>query len=96
MPQVAELELLVGTAKSAKTDPVACFELLQKLLVSIDTTERVRLKEYGRRCEAAMMGILLKGIAPPVSAFTSTSATCASLLFCGRVNHCLTCFALPA
>ncbi|KAK9798183.1 hypothetical protein WJX73_010462 [Symbiochloris irregularis] len=63
---VAELELLVGTTKSGRVDPVACFELLQKLLVSIDTTERQRLKEYGRRCEAALMDILLKGTAPPV------------------------------
>ena len=64
--QVAELELVVGTAKASRADPVACFELLQKLLVSIDRTERARLKEYGRRCEAALVDILLKGTAPPV------------------------------
>ncbi|KAK9820084.1 hypothetical protein WJX72_005985 [[Myrmecia] bisecta] len=64
---VAELELLTGNAKGPrKVDPVACFELLQKLLVTIDRTERVKLKEYQRRCEDALMEILLKGTAPPV------------------------------
>lgn len=64
--QIAELELLVGTARTGRADPVACFELLQKLLVSIDRTDRARLKEYGRRCEAALVDILLRGTCPPV------------------------------
>lgn len=58
----------MGTTKATRADPVACFELLQKLLVSIDRTERLRLKEYGRRCESALIDILLKGTAPPVGA----------------------------
>lgn len=65
---VAELELLVGNAKGARrADPVYCFELLQKLLVTIERTEKPRLKEYQRRCEDALAEILLKGTAPPVS-----------------------------
>lgn len=65
--QVAELELLVGSAKgSAGIDQIQAVEVLQKLLANIPRTERPRLKEYGRRCEAAMADILLRGIARPV------------------------------
>ena len=68
MYQVAELELLVGSAKgSAGVDQIQAVEILQKLLANIPRTERPRLKEYGRRCEAAMADVLLKGTAQPVS-----------------------------
>jgi hypothetical protein len=64
---VAELELLVGNARgSRRADPLACFELLQKLLVTIDRTDTARVREYQRRCETALYDILLKGTAPPV------------------------------
>jgi hypothetical protein len=64
---VAELELLVGNSKGQRlADPYACFELLQKLLVTIDQSESSRVREYQRRCEAALYEILLKGARPPV------------------------------
>lgn len=67
---VAELELLVGNAKGQKrADPCACFELLQKLLVTIDQSDASRVREYQRRCESALYEVLLKGAAPPVCKF---------------------------
>lgn len=64
---VAELELLVGNAKGQRrADACACFELLQKLLVTIDQSDASRVREYQRRCETALYEVLLKGAAPPV------------------------------
>ena len=45
---------------------VAAFELLQKVLVNIVPTEVERVREYQRRCEIALMDILLQGAASPV------------------------------
>jgi hypothetical protein len=68
---VAELELLVGNARGTRrADPLACFELLQKLLVTIDRTDSTRVREYQRRCETALYDILVKGTAPPVGHMT--------------------------
>lgn len=69
---VAELELLVGQAKGAKQDvePVAAMELLQKLQVTIDSSDKALIREYQRRCESALEDILLKGTAPPVRSFS--------------------------
>ena len=66
---VAELELLVGGSKGKqyKIEPGACHRLLQKLLATIDRTDITELKEYQRRCEDALVDILLKGAPPPVS-----------------------------
>jgi hypothetical protein len=65
---VAELELLVGSAKGKRKPPApACFQLLQKLVVALDRTGREELRLYQRRCEAALVDILLKGAPPPVS-----------------------------
>ena len=65
---VAELELLLGQVKgsTANIEPVAALELLQKLLVTIDSSQRERVREYQRRCEEALMEVLFKGSAPPV------------------------------
>ncbi|KAL4425068.1 hypothetical protein ABPG77_010382 [Micractinium sp. CCAP 211/92] len=64
---VAELELLVGNARGrAKPDQAQCFQLLQKLVVTLDRCERPEVKEYQRRCEEAVVDILLKGAPPPV------------------------------
>lgn len=64
---VAELELLVGNSKGQRrADPYACFELLQKLLVTIDQSDSQRVREYQRKCEAALHELLLKGAHPPV------------------------------
>ncbi|PRW58658.1 HEAT repeat-containing 5B isoform X2 [Chlorella sorokiniana] len=64
---VAELELLVGNARGrTKPDPVQCFQLLQKLVVSLDRASRPEVKEFQRRCEEAAVDVLLKGAPPPV------------------------------
>ncbi len=67
---VAELELLVGQARGPKqsVDPVAAMELLQKLQVTIESSDKARIREYQRRCEDALESVLLKGTAPPVRA----------------------------
>lgn len=65
---VAELELLVGQTRGSKqsVDPVAAIELLQKLQVTIESSDKARIREYQRRCEDALEDVLLKGTAPPV------------------------------
>jgi len=45
---------------------VAAFELLQKVLVNIVPSEVDRVREYQRRCELALIDILLQGAASPV------------------------------
>lgn len=65
---VAELELIVAGSKGKKKpDAAQVFTLLQKLVVTLDRTERDEVKEYQRRCEAALIDVLLKGAPPPVS-----------------------------
>lgn len=65
---VAELELLVGNARgNRRIDPIYSFDLLQKLQASIARSERVQLQTYQRKCEDALMTVLLKGAPPPVS-----------------------------
>jgi len=63
---VAELELLVGQKTKGKVDFRACYILLQKLNATIEKTSVEELKEYQRRCEDALVDILLKGAPPPV------------------------------
>jgi len=64
---VAELELIVGGSRgNRKADVQHCYQLLQKLAVTIDRTDRAELREYQRRCEDALIDILLKGAPPPV------------------------------
>ena len=72
---VAELELLVGQARGSRqgVDPVAAMELLQKLQVTIESSDKARIREYQRRCEDALECILLKGTAPPVRTTPWTS-----------------------
>ena len=64
---------------------------MQKLLVTIDSSQRDRVREYQRRCEEALTDVLLKGAAPPVSqpkhtppssssSFTCTCTLCHSTL----------------
>ena len=65
---VAELELLVGTARGTRPlDQQQCFELLQRLSATIEGTDRGRLRDYQRKCEEGLVAILFKGAAPPVS-----------------------------
>jgi hypothetical protein len=64
---VAELELIVGSSRGKKkADPTQAFLLLQKLVVTLDRTDRTEVREYQRRCEDALIDILLKGAPPPV------------------------------
>jgi hypothetical protein len=51
-------------------------ELLQKLQVTIDGSQKERVREYQRRCEDALAEILLKGTAPPVSTTACHSMQC--------------------
>ena len=73
---MAELELLLGQVKgsNANIEPVAALELLQKLLVTIDSSQRERVREYQRRCEEALMEVLYKGSAPPVRSLSAQHA----------------------
>lgn len=65
---LAELELLVGSSRGKnRPDAGKALKLLQKLVVTLDRTERPEIKEYQRRCEHAVIDILLKGAPPPVS-----------------------------
>lgn len=67
---VAELELLVGTARAPGQAPsaAASLELLQKLQATLQAENSVaRVREYQRRCEDALVELLLKGAAPPVN-----------------------------
>ena len=65
---VAELELVVGGSRGKrKADVAQSYHLLQKLVVTIDRTDRAEVREYQRRCEDALIDILLKGAPPPVS-----------------------------
>ena len=78
---VAELELLVGNARgNRRIDPIYSFDLLQKLLGSINRSERSQLQSYQRKCEDALMTVLLKGATPPVCAcaFALASYSCMS------------------
>lgn len=63
----AELDLLVGGSKRGQvSDQGQCFELLQKIQVTLARTTRSEVQEYQRRCEEALCSILLRGAAPPV------------------------------
>jgi hypothetical protein len=65
---VAELELIVGGSRGArKPDADQVFLLLQKLVATLDRTDRSEVREYQRRCEDALIDVLLKGAPPPVS-----------------------------
>jgi hypothetical protein len=71
---VAELELLVGNARGKKkAEPRLVFQLLQKLVATLERTGRLEVREYQRRCEDALIDILLKGAPPPVSGGQSGS-----------------------
>jgi hypothetical protein len=75
---VAELELIVAGSKGKKKpDAAQVFTLLQKLVVTLDRTERDEVREYQRRCEAALIDVLLKGAPPPVS----------DVMLCGERVH---------
>lgn len=65
---VAELELLVGNARGPgqHVDAAASMELLQKLQATLEGGSVARVREYQRRCEEALVELLLKGAAPPV------------------------------
>lgn len=84
---VAELELLVGKSKrNYKEDAGACYRLLQKLHATLDRTAVSELKEYQRRCEDALVDILLRGMPPPVSyrTFNGVGSSC----YMPDVNSC--------
>lgn len=63
---VAELELLVGN-KQSKPDGVSLLQLLQKLIATINRTERKILKMYQKRCEGIFTDLLAVGAPPVVS-----------------------------
>ena len=70
---VAELELLVGNARGDRgASAVALLELLQKLVVSIDHTPVSVLRQYQRRCEQVLLGLLQRGVFSEVRYYRST------------------------
>lgn len=46
--------------------PNSPFAAVQKLVVSLDRASRPEVKEFQRRCEEAVVDVLLKGAPPPV------------------------------
>ena len=64
---VAELELVVGSSRRDRPDAVQLMELLQKLIATVDRTDRNVLKLHQRRCEAALTDILSIGMGSAVS-----------------------------
>ena len=73
---VAELELIVGGSRGKKkADAAQVFLLLQKLVITLDRTDRTEVREYQRRCEDALIDILLKGAPPPVRTSPSNLLT---------------------
>ena len=83
---VAELELLVGKSKrNYKEDAGACYRLLQKLHATLDRTAVSELKEYQRRCEDALVDILLRGMPPPVRSRTLKGV----FFFMFHINRCI-------
>ncbi|MEW5307721.1 MAG: hypothetical protein WDW36_010098 [Sanguina aurantia] len=60
---VAELELLVGN-KQSKPDGVSLLQLLQKMIATINRTERKILKMYQKRCEGIFTDLLAVGASP--------------------------------
>ena len=65
---VAELELVLGTSRDrAHPDQVQLFELLQKLHASIGRSEPAAIKGSQKRCEAALVDVLAKGVGAAVS-----------------------------
>lgn len=70
------LKSLLATAKqspSGQVLPEAIFEVLQKLQLSISRTERAIIKAHQRRAEDALVDIILKGTAAPVSLVSSAA-----------------------
>lgn len=68
---VAELELIIGSSRGKKKADVGqCYQLLQKLVITLERTDRAEVREYQRRCEDALIDILLKGAPPPVCRFS--------------------------
>ena len=63
---------------------VTCGFGLQKLLVTIDSSQRDRVREYQRRCEEALTDVLLKGAAPPVGLPEIYPSRCHSMFGCTR------------
>ena len=73
---VAELELVVGTAKGKrKPDAAQCLSLLQKLVATLGEAAPAEVRTFQRRCEDALVDILLKGAPPPVSAARASVAS---------------------
>ncbi|KAK9838575.1 hypothetical protein WJX81_008486 [Elliptochloris bilobata] len=81
---VAELELLIGTSRAPgqQPDPAECLEVLQKLQATLESDGGgggvARVREYQRRCEDALVELLLRGAAPPVRRLASA---CLARLF---------------
>ncbi|GMH38796.1 hypothetical protein BSKO_06694 [Bryopsis sp. KO-2023] len=64
---VAELELLWGNRRGDRAlDSGVLLELLQKIVVSIDRTKQDGLRQFQRRCETVLSGILLLGVCSEV------------------------------
>ncbi|KAF8072444.1 hypothetical protein HT031_000103 [Scenedesmus sp. PABB004] len=58
---VAELELVLGTARDRRPDQGALLALLQKLQAAITTAPPALLRQHQKRCEAALYDIIHKG-----------------------------------
>ena len=66
---VAELELIVGSRHSGSVDQVALLELLPKLVATVARTQRAKLKQMQKRCEAAFTELIDSGVSSAVRSF---------------------------
>lgn len=66
---------------------------VQKLVVSLDRASRPEVKEFQRRCEEAVVDVLLKGAPPPVGAGPRLLAPAHTLGWMCQlaVHRCLPC-----
>lgn len=63
---VAELELLVGGRGTQASDAADYFQLLQKLLVTVERDQRDVVREHQRRCDDKLYDLIVAGAPAPV------------------------------
>lgn len=74
---------MVGNARGKrKVDPPQCFQLLQKLVVALERAQRPEVREYQRRCEDALIDVLLKGAPPPVGGWSQRGRGSVAVAWC--------------
>lgn len=68
---VAELELLVGGRGTQASNAADYFQLLQKLLVTVERDQRDVVREHQRRCDDKLHDLIVAGAPVPVRRLAS-------------------------